>query len=58
MARVLVVDDRPENRQSMAELLKSAGHDVQSAAEVLEAVARLRVVASDVVVSDIRLGAC
>jgi DNA-binding NtrC family response regulator len=57
MARVLVIDNRPENRQALAELLKRARHDVQTAEDALEGLVRLRVVPADVVLSDIRLGA-
>jgi two-component system response regulator HydG len=57
MARALVVDDRAENRQSLAQLLKSGGYEVLSAEDPLEAITRIRVTPIDVVLTDVRLEA-
>jgi DNA-binding NtrC family response regulator len=57
MARVLVVDARAENRHWLAELLTNAGHEGQGAADVLEAVTRLRVTPVDVVLANVRMEA-
>jgi DNA-binding NtrC family response regulator len=57
MAIVLLVDDRAENRQTLGTLLAKAGYEVQDAADMLEAIARVRAMPTDVVVSDVRMDA-
>lgn len=42
MARVLIVDDQEDARETMAELLEYAGHDVATAANGQEALTYLR----------------
>ncbi len=53
--RVLVVDDHPQARESMADILRQAGHAVDccsSAAEALQVVDRE---AFDCIVTDLRM---
>ncbi len=51
--RVLVVDDEPEIRQMVRELLTRAGYDVTEAADGKVAIEALRKQPFDVVISDI-----
>lgn len=53
--RILVVDDEVEVGNVMSELLRGDGHDVDTAVNGLEALARLRTRSYDAVVSDIRM---
>ena len=53
--RILVVDDEVEVGNVMSELLRRDGHEVDTAVNGLEALARLRTRSYDVVVSDIRM---
>jgi DNA-binding NtrC family response regulator len=55
--RILLVDDRMENRESMGALLASGGYLVQVAASVPEALARLRVGTVELVLTDVRMDA-
>ncbi|HYE90073.1 MAG TPA: response regulator [Terriglobales bacterium] len=55
MARVLVVEDHADSRDMLAYMLASAGHVPVTAADVVEALARLREGAVDVAVVDIYL---
>lgn len=57
-ARVLVVDDEPSLRQMMEVLLRRAGHAVELAAGVAEAVERIEGAAApfDLVVTDLMMG--
>jgi DNA-binding response OmpR family regulator len=55
LARILLVDDEPALRQSLAAFLKKSGHDVRVAANGVEAIAALREAAADVVVTDINM---
>ena len=57
MARVLLVDDRGENRQSIAQLLTESGYQVRQAGDVTEAVAALRLLPFDLVLTDMRMEA-
>ncbi|HWD16595.1 MAG TPA: ATP-binding protein [Casimicrobiaceae bacterium] len=52
---VLIVDDEPEIRDSLAEILGSAGHGAVTAASGREALQRLSTDAFDVVLTDIRM---
>jgi CheY-like chemotaxis protein len=55
VGRVLVVDDNARARQSMADVLSAAGHDVRAAASAVEA---LRVVEQgpwDVIITDLQM---
>jgi DNA-binding NtrC family response regulator len=54
-SRILLVDDRVETRASLARLLAQAGYEVQDAADIVEALARLRALPFDGVVTDVRL---
>ena len=53
--RILVVDDEVEVGSVMSELLRRDGHEVDTAVNGLEALARLRARSYDAVVSDIRM---
>lgn len=57
MPRVLLVDDRPENRQALGALLTAEGYQVQEAAGVSDAVARIRALPIELVISDVRMQA-
>src|SRR5450759_57142 len=50
---VLVVDDEPGIRSSMAMLLNSAGYDVNTAEHGFDALLQLRRVIPDVIISDL-----
>ncbi len=52
---VLVVDDEPEIREMLAEILRAADHDVATASSGREALARIASERYDVVVTDIRM---
>jgi len=54
-ARVLVVDDDRTFRLSTAELLRQEGHEVEAAADVREAVARLEEAPFDLMLLDVRM---
>ncbi|HYX19641.1 MAG TPA: response regulator [Thermoanaerobaculia bacterium] len=51
--RVLLVEDQWDSRELMAEILRSAGCEVEVAGSVAEALERLRAAVPDVLVSDI-----
>ena len=53
-ARVLVVDDHARRRESMADMLRHAGHQVD-AASAAEALARLAAESYDVVITDLKM---
>jgi CheY-like chemotaxis protein len=53
--QVLVVDDDPSVRDSVARLLMSAGYDVAAADDGLEALSQLNRVMPDVIVSDLNM---
>ena len=55
MASVLVVDGRAENRQLLATLLTEGGYRVVAAADLPEAVTRLRVTPIDLVLANVQL---
>jgi PAS domain S-box-containing protein len=52
---VLVVDDEPEIRDMLAEILRGADHDVTTAASGREALQRIAAQRYDIVVTDIRM---
>jgi PAS domain S-box-containing protein len=52
---ILVVDDEPEIRDMLAEILRGAGHDVATAASGREALQRIAIERYDVVVTDVRM---
>jgi len=52
--RVLIVDDKADVRDSVAEFMRRADFDVESAASVEEALARMRAAAFDIVITDIQ----
>jgi DNA-binding NtrC family response regulator len=54
-ARLLVVDDDRTFRLSTAELLRQEGHEVESAADVAEAVAKLERASFDLLLLDVRM---
>lgn len=56
MVCVLLVDDRAENRESLTALLADSGYQVRQASDVDDAVARLRGVPIDLVMTDMRMG--
>ena len=53
--QVLVVDDDPSVRDSVARLLTSAGYDVAAAEDGLEALLQLNKGMLDVIVSDLNM---
>jgi two-component system sensor histidine kinase/response regulator len=55
MARILLIDDEPELRAVMGEILAGAGHDTRLAASGAEGLAALRREPADVVLCDIRM---
>jgi len=57
MASILVVDDEQSMREFLEILLRKQGHEVFSASDVKEALARAAQAPLDLVISDLRLGA-
>ncbi len=53
--RILVVDDEPEIAETLAEMLRDAGHTVETAENGRQALDRLAAGAYDAVVSDLRM---
>ena len=53
MARILVIDDEPDMRMLMEQILNSAGHEVTLAAEGREGVERYRASPADLVITDL-----
>ena len=53
--RVLVVDDNPDSTESLAALLKRLGHEVETAADGIEACERAERFRPDVVLLDLRM---
>ncbi len=53
--QVLVVDDDPSVRDSVARLLMSAGYDVPAAEDGLEALSQLNKAMPDIIVSDLNM---
>lgn len=53
--RVLVVDDRASARESMADILRHAGHDVETSSSAREALGKLDGHAFDVVLTDLNM---
>jgi PAS domain S-box-containing protein len=51
--RILVVDDHPQNREVLIQLLRAVGHEPVAAANGVEALERLREGAADGIISDI-----
>ncbi|HUE71335.1 MAG TPA: sigma-54 dependent transcriptional regulator [Pirellulaceae bacterium] len=54
-ARILVVDDNARARQSMADVLTAAGHEVESSASALEALRLLDRSSFDVILTDLQM---
>lgn len=55
MSRILVVDDNARARQSMAEALRAAGHEVQSCSSATEALRLLERETCDVILTDLQM---
>ena len=55
MARILVVDDEPNNRLLLAAILEHAGHRILEAADGDEALRSARAVPPDLVIVDLNL---
>jgi len=55
VGRVLVVDDNARARQSMAEVLAAAGHEVAASASAIEALKRMEQSPFDVVITDLQM---
>jgi DNA-binding response OmpR family regulator len=53
MARILVIDDKPDMRAFLEEILKSVGHDVILAADGREGVEQHRASPTDLVITDL-----
>lgn len=53
MAKILVVDDRPTNRQLLVTLLGYAGHELTEAADGIEALQKTREILPDLIITDI-----
>lgn len=52
---VLLVDDEPAVRESLALILESAGYDVSSAEDGFDGLLQLRRLAPDVIISDLNM---
>jgi len=52
---VLVVDDNTRARQSMADVLRAAGHDVHACASAMEALKQLEKNSFDVIITDLQM---
>jgi DNA-binding NtrC family response regulator len=55
LGRVLVVDDNPRARQSMADALAAAGHDVLASSSAIEALKLIDKQAYDVIITDLQM---
>jgi two-component system, cell cycle sensor histidine kinase and response regulator CckA len=55
MATILIVDDRPSNRQFLLTLLSYSGHQLLEATDGLEALALIRGARPDLVITDIAM---
>ena len=55
MARVLVIDDDPDTREMLEQILKSAGHEVIMAVDGREGVEQYRTKATDLVITDLHM---
>jgi DNA-binding response OmpR family regulator len=53
MARILVIDDDPDTRAMLEQILKAAGHEVFLAADGREGVMRHRTSPADLVITDL-----
>ncbi len=53
--RVLVIDDEASLRECVAEVIQSAGHQVEEAGSSAEGIQRLQTVPLDVVLTDLRM---
>jgi CheY-like chemotaxis protein len=53
--RVLVVEDKPDSRWALAELLRDDGHNVLTASNGAEALSALDAFGPDVVIADLRM---
>ncbi len=56
MARILVVDDEPAIRLTLALPLRKRGHQISEAASLAECLEQLRTAVFDLVLTDLRLG--
>ena len=54
-AQILVVDDHPRARESMADILRCAGHRVECRASAVEALRDLERMSVDLVISDLKM---
>lgn len=54
-SRILVVDDHPRSRESVAAALRASGYDVHAAASAVEGLAHLRSAACDIVITDLQM---
>lgn len=54
-AKILVVDDHPRARESMSDILRCAGHQVECRASAIEALRDLEQLTVDLVISDLRM---
>jgi CheY-like chemotaxis protein len=55
MARILIVDDSPSNRELLRTMLEHSGHQVQEAADGEEALLLMRQVIPDLAILDIQM---
>jgi DNA-binding NtrC family response regulator len=55
VGRVLVVDDRASAREAMADILRHAGHEVETSSSAREALGKLDGAAFDVVLTDLNM---
>ena len=53
MAKILIVDDQPKNRQYLVDLLSNHGHNILEAGDGIEALERVRAEHPDLVITDI-----
>ena len=57
MAKILIADDHPKNREYLVDLLRHCGHDLIEAGDGVEALKRVRADHPDLVIADLLMPA-